>query len=56
MKNHDNDSCELFYQLSKLLAAKKRLDIQIHIIKLILFCKRLMELNLISSKKYKKIL
>jgi hypothetical protein len=50
-----DNPCELFYQLSKLLAAKEaghnNTYNQVNAI-----CKRLMEQNLMSPKKYKKIL
>ena len=50
-----NNPCELFYQLSKLLAATKaghnNTYNQVNAI-----CKRLMELKLISYEKYRNIL
>ena len=50
-----NNPCELFYQLSKLLSAKKaghnNIYNQVNAI-----CKRLMELDLMTSEKYRNIL
>ena len=50
-----NNPCDLFYQLSKLLAAKKtghnNTYNQVNAI-----CKRLMELDLMTSEKYEKLL